>query len=430
MRQAIPLNALEKFMLAHESEDVSYNSQLCIEFSGESRSEELKSAVDEAIKSMPLLRSYIIVTPLAFKRFYHQRSNYNSNEIVLIEPYLLTSERLDEFCNKKFQLDKEAPFKFLLSKTETGKNILIFNVHHTLCDAAGQFHILEEIFRLMNGLPIRQGAMSKSVFQYRSLWKYMGWKWFAKHFFENFKPLSKQRQYKMATLVDHPHVKKRYVTSFSRHLSLEEQQYVRATCKKYEISITEYLTYCSFKALDKSLKRRGDHITPIMVYLPKTLRPLLKIRYSLQNILTTVLIVGKRDEIYGEKFLGKVKHIITTHKMDKAAKFIFGSLWFCSFMRPTVLRKFFKDLDQNPDSITSTLLISAGLVPRSFTFPAEWNDLSVWARGNMLKSPGVGVIFTGIQGSETITFEYVKDLSDRETVEFFCNDLMNELLQI
>jgi hypothetical protein len=47
----------------------------------------------------------------------------------------------------------------------------------------------------------------------------------------------------------------------------------------------------------------------------------------------------------------------------------------------------------------------------------------------MPKSPGVGVIFTGVQGAETITFEYLKNVTDKSTMELFSEDLMAELLR-
>jgi NRPS condensation-like uncharacterized protein len=428
MLKRLPLNALEKFMLAHESEHLSYNSQICVEFDGEFDLQVLKSAIDSAIKNIPLLRSKIKITPLAFKRYYQTPASFTVEDVLKIYEYTLDQNTLDEFCNKKFNLKNGPAFRFLISKTRSGKNILVFNVHHSLCDAAGQFHLLEEIFRIIEGMPIRAGALSDKVFRYRDLWKYMGRKWMLHHFFDNFKPLNKQRQYKMASLIDHPERTERYVTSHTISLTLEEQKFIRDVCRKYEISITEYLTYCCFRAMDSSLQRRGDSKTPIMVYLPKTLRPLLKIRYSFQNILSTVLIVGKRDEIFTEKFLGKVKHSITSHKMDKAAKFIFGSLWYCSFMRPKALQKYFKDLDSSSAAITSSMLLSAGLVPLSFTFPSRWTNISVWARGTMLKSPGIGVIFTGVRGAETITFEYLQHLTEEQTILSYKADLLSELL--
>jgi len=416
-------------MLAHESEYVSYNSQIVVEFNGNVRLNDLRGAIDKAIKEIPLLRSKIDETILSWNRYYDNKADLTSLDVVELRDEILSQDAIDEFSQKKFNLQLSPAFRFLLGKTETGKNILIFNVHHTLCDAAGQFHLMEEVFRAMNGMEIREGAKTDKVFRYRDLYKYMGWKWVFEQLKIHLRPISKQRQYMMATLIDHHEKPQRFVTSTTLHLQSEQQDIIRESCKKFDISITEYLTYCCFKALDSSLKARGDMKTPIMVYLPKTLRPLLKIRYSLQNILSTVWIVGKRDEINDLKFLGKVKNIINSHKMDKAAKFIYGSLWVNSFFKPKSLKKVYRDFDQNSKSITSSLLISAGRVPRSYTFPEGWTDISVWARGTMLKSPGVGVIFTGVTGAETLTIEYLKDLTDKTTIDQFKQNLLDELLR-
>jgi len=416
-------------MLAHESEYVSYNSQLMVEFTGDVRLNDLRAAIDKAIKEIPLLRSKIEETLFHWNRYYVEKADLTSFDVVELRDEILSQDAIDDFSQKKFTLQLSPAFRFLLGKTEAGKNILIFNVHHTLCDAAGQFHLLEEVFRAMNGMEIREGAKTDKVFRYRDLYKYMGWKWVFEQLKIHLRPISKQRQYMMATLIDHHEKPERFVTSTTLHLQADQQEIIRESCKKFDISITEYLTYCCFKALDSSLKSRGDLKTPIMVYLPKTLRPLLKIRYSLQNILSTVWIVGKRDEINDVKFLGKVKGIINSHKMDKAAKFIYGSLWVNSFFKPKSLQKVYRDFDQNPKSITSSLLISAGRVPRSYTFPDGWSEISVWARGTMLKSPGVGVIFTGVAGAETLTIEYLKDLTDKTTIDQFKQNLIDELLR-
>ncbi len=426
----IPLNSLEKFMLAHESEVVRYNSQIAVEYRGDAGLNELIGAVDQAINEIPLLRSFITITPFSFKREYKSKADFSAKDLIKYYDGVLSQESLDFFCYEKFDLTKSPAFRFSLSQTANGKNLLIFNVHHTLCDAAGQFHILEEIFRIMNHLPIRDGAKTDEVFRYRALWKFMGMKWFLKQIFDNLRPLSAQRQYKMASLIDHPEIKTRYPTTETFFLNEEEQKIIRNACKEREISITEYLTYCCFKALDKSLKRRDDHKTPILVYLPKTLRPLLKIRYTLQNMLTTVVIVGKRDEIHGEKFLSKVKHIINSHKMDKAAKFIFGTLALCSLTRPKNLQRIFKEMDNDVNAVTCSLIISAGKVPRSFIFPEKWTDIGVWARGAMLKSPGLGVIFTGVSGNESISITYIKNMTEEETISQFKSDLLSELLKI
>ena len=428
-KRSIPLNSLEKFMLAHESEYVAYNSQIIVEFNGNLRLAALKAAIDKAIKEIPLLRSHIEETFFQFKRFYRDQADFQSEHVLKVTENILTQDLIDQFCQTKFDLSKAPAFKFLIGKTQDLKNILIFNVHHTLCDAVGHFHLMEEIFRAMNSMPIRDNAKSSDVFRYRSLWKHMGWKWFIKNLYDHLRPAGKQRQYKMATLIDHPEKPERFVTSTTIYLTSEQQKCLRDTCKELDISINEYLTYCSFKALDAALIDRGDFKTPIMTYLPKTLRPLLKIRYSLNNILSTVWIVGKRNEIHDPQFLGKIKHIINSHKMDKAAKFIFGTLSLSMILRPRQLKNIFQNFDRDANSITSSLLISTGRVPRSFVFPEGWIEINVWARGTMLKSPGVGVIFTGVAGAETLTIEYLKDLTEKTTIDNFKKHLLNELLK-
>jgi NRPS condensation-like uncharacterized protein len=426
--QRIPLNSLEKFMLAHESEHVAYNSQICIEFTGDLNSESIKKSVQEFIQEIPLLQTYIKIGLFRFDRRIKKNLEINLAEVLTFSDKILTQDEIDNFCQKKFDLSRPPLFRISFSKKENQKNLMIFNVHHTLCDAAGQFHLLEELFRKMNQLPIRKEAKTTHVFRYRHLHRYMGLKWVLKNIKEEFRSLKKQRMYQMATLIDHPERPERFVTSKTIYLTSDEQEKILRECKKREISITEYLTTNCFRALDKTLTKKGDTKTPIMVYLPKTLRPFLKIRYSLQNILSTVLIVGKREDVNKEEFYAKVKHIIGSHKMDKAAKFIYSTLLPTAILPPSKVQKIYRDLDQNKTSITSSLLISAGRVPRSFTFPTDWLDISVWARGTMLKSPGVGVIFTGVPGAETITIEYLKNLTTEETITQFEEDLMSSLL--
>ena len=424
--KSLPLNSLEKFMLAHESEQVSYNSQICIEFDADFDLMNFQKAVITAVSEIPLLQSYIHIGTFSFKRKIKKKLSVNIHEIVSYTDEILSQDQIDNFCQKKFDLKNPPLMRFSISKLNEGRYLMIFNVHHTLCDAAGQFHLLEEIFRVMNGQGIREEAKVSKVFRYRDLKNYMGLGWMWKNIREQFRSLKKQRLYKMATLIDHPEKKERFVSSRTIYLSPDEQEKILIECKKREITITEYLTTSCFKAMDKSLIRRGDLKTPIMVYLPKTLRPFLKIRYSLQNILTTVLIVGKRDEVNNENFYSKVKHIIASHKMDKAAKFIFSTLLPTGILPPKKVQKIYQDLDRG--EITSSLLISAGRVPRSYSFPNNFKNITVWARGTMLKSPGIGVIFTGVQGSETITIEYLKDLTDKSTIDNFENDLMGSLL--
>jgi|GEM_PF-782345 len=427
-RKSMPLNSLEKFMLAHESETVSYNSQICIEFEGLVNKDQLLSAIEQFINIIPLLRTTVTKGFLNFKRQIKPKNDLDINRFLIFKDSTIIQEDIDSFSQMKFNLSEGHNFCILVSRLQTGKNILIFNVHHSLCDAAGQFLLLEEFFRILNGLPVREEAKTTQVFRYRSLVKYLGIKWVFNNFLESFRTLKAQRNYQMATLVDNLNEESRKVSSKTYYLNQAEQDYIIQECKKRDISITEYITVNCFKAMDEVLISRNDFKTPIMVYLPKTLRPFLKIRYSFQNILSTVVIVGKRNEINQDSFFSKVKHIINSHKMDKASKFIFSTLFMTALTPVSKLQKFYRELDLNPNSITSSLLISAGRVPRSFTFPNNWIKPTVWARGTMLKSPGIGVIYTGVLGSETLTIEYLKFCTNESTINLFQERLLKNIL--
>ncbi|MGZ3809784.1 MAG: condensation domain-containing protein, partial [Bacteriovorax sp.] len=131
IKRSIPLNSLEKFMLAHESEYVSYNSQIMVEFKGDVRLHDLRSAIDRAIAEIPLLRSHIEETLFRFKRFYKKESDLKSQDVVELRDEVLSQDAIDEFAGRKFNLSISPAFRFLIGKTTSGKNILIFNVHHT-----------------------------------------------------------------------------------------------------------------------------------------------------------------------------------------------------------------------------------------------------------------------------------------------------------
>ena len=424
LRDRLPLNSLEKFMLAHESETIAYNSQIIVEFDGTLDPLFFKQILKQAVNDIPWLRTKTTQGVFGWSRSVISADDVNLNLAIKISDHPISVSEMDNFCSQKFDLENAHTFTFLISPLPGNRHQLIFNVHHTLCDAAGQFLIMEEIFRLMNNMPVREEAKKMETFRYRHLWTLMGAKWFIGKLWENRKSLKSQRQYKMASLVDHPESSGRQVSSIAFDLSEDQRQSLRELSKSAQASLTEYIAFNAFSAYDLTLRERGDMKTPIMAYLPKTLRPLLRIRYSFQNILSTVVVVGKRDEIHQPKFLSKIKHIIQSHKMDQAAKFIFNTLLPCALIPTKKLQTFFKKIDSDPENLTCSMLISAGKVPRSYTFPLEWKNIRIWARGTMLKSPGVGIIYTGTNDCETITIEYVKGLTDLATVESLKKNLL------
>ncbi len=419
------LNSLEKFMLAHENEYVSYNSHIILEFEGFFNKKLLEESVVKLAKELPILRTNVIERPWGFFRHCHHQMNFEIKDVINYTE-ALDQDGLDVFCNKKFDLKNKPPFRFLIYSSEN-KHKMIFSIHHSIADGAGQFYLFEEFSRIWNGKEVNSYAKVINPFRFRSLYKVKGVKWFLKNLFKNIRPMSKQRRYTMASLVTNPSLSSRFVTSRTLKISDRLREKIKSNSSTMRTTFTEYLTFVSVNALDQTLNKMGDKKNPIMVYMPKNLRGNVKIRKSFQNILSTVWIVGKRSKLKNIEFLEKIKRSIKGHNLDTAAKFIFGSLWTSSVLPPKKLRTFFKNLDQRTSDTTCSLLVSSGRIPKSFELPEGMNDLTISARGTMLKSPGVGIIYAGTAGNETLTIEYLKDLVTEETINSFEKELLFHL---
>lgn len=424
-----PLNGLEKFILMHESEEVSYNSHIVIDFQGEIDVPHFYNVLLKAIEEIPLLRSRTFEGFWNFKRKILRRHTPSLDQLITVSKTPLTQDELDNFCNKKFNISKADNFRFMIAPNVFGGKKLIFSIHHSLCDAAGHFLLMEEIFRLMNGKDVRPVAKLNTAFKYRSMVLKLGLKWIFNFFLESKKKLKNQRKYLTATLVDNPTVKTRQVSSLTYHFSKSESEILKKNSKALGVSINEYLILKSFEVMDATLKSRSDFTSPIMAYVPKSLRSVNKIKYSFSNALSTVLLVGKRDQINPSSFLEKIQKSIASHKQETASQIAIQSLLPCVAGRSKDLKSFFKNLDQDPTSFTSSMLISAGKVSRSYELPENLSDIKISARGTMLKSPGIGILFTGNYQNESLTVEFIKDLTTQQTAMNFYESLVNAMIK-
>jgi NRPS condensation-like uncharacterized protein len=423
----LPLNSLEKFLMAHETTEISYNTQLVVEFAGDFNLQQFSNALEIVINEIPLLRSRVYLGYYSYQRTYVKNRSYLMSDVLEFKDTILSQDELDLFCKTKFDLKNGKCFKFLVTKTPEGKFRLIFNCHHSVTDAGGQFQILEEIFKVMDGKTVNPAAKNSKPFRYRDLFRIMGLKWMLTHFFKNMKTLSRKRKHHMASIVENKNTKERTVTSTHMFLSDTQQSHLKELCSAHGVTAVEYLSFNVMRALDETLKDQGDFETPIMAYVPKNLRPNLKIRYSLQNILSTIALVGRRKDIHRIEYLHKIKNIIQGHKMEQAAKFIFNSLMPCTLSSAKTIGKFIAKLDSMTGPNHASVLISCGKVSRLYHFPKAWRDIHVWARGGLTSAPALGVIFTGTHEKESITLEYVKELVSKETIESFKFNLLKNL---
>jgi NRPS condensation-like uncharacterized protein len=421
-----PLNGLDKFILAHETSHIHYNSQFLIELSGNFDSQKFELTVDSLIEQIPALRSKIKTKPWGFKRTIYKKSWFKAKEIIYTKENLTDSD-IDDFCYKSFDLKNDPPIRFLISKNSTS-TLIVFSVHHSLCDGAGQALILEELLRVWSGKPVSYYSTKTKTVHWRDFSKKMGMLWVLKQLYINFKSGKATRVYNMASLVDNQNAKGRRVTARVTSLAGYKRETIEKNCQFLKMTLSEYLAYCSFLAMNTCLKTRNSQL-PIMIYMPKNMRHEFKIRKSLQNIISTVLLVAKPKDVETPQLIEKIKKKIQSHNMDTAVPFIFRVMLADSLIPPYFLRKKYQRMDRDPDSQTCTLFISAGTLPRKMSFPTEWGNIKVSARGTMLKSPGLGLILTGIKGQETLTLEYIQSLFKVETIEMFEKSLQNELFK-
>lgn len=420
------MNGLDKFILAHENSHVHYNSQFLIELTGYFDNTRFETSLDLIISQIPALRSKIKTRPWGFKRSIYKKAWFRSQDIIQYTENA-SDDEIDTFCYQPFDLKNDPPLKFLIVKKPTS-TLIVFSIHHSLCDGVGQALLLEEILRAWDGKPVSYYSTNMKPIQWRAFGKKMGNRWILKQLYTNFRTIKATRTYKMASLVDYHNSKDRKVTTRMTVLTGAKRETIEKSCQFLKMTLSEYLAYCSFLALNTCLVKRNSQ-SPIMIYMPKNMRHEFKIRKSLQNIISTVLLVAKPKDIGTPLLIEKIKNKIKSHNMDTAVPFIFRVMLVDSLIPPYFLRKKYQRIDRNPESQTCTLFISAGTLPRKMDFPNEWGNITVSARGTMLKSPGLGLILTGLKGKETLTLEYIPSLFKPETIDLFEKSLQEELFK-
>jgi len=421
------LNGLDKFILSHETNHTHYNSHFILNITGNIDLPRFEKTVYSLGEQIPLLRTTIQTLPWNYRRKMHSKSWFRKQNLIHYANNI-TQQQQDDFCNKAFDLKREAPLRFLISKENFGYQV-IMSVHHSLCDGGGQALLLEEFLRVWNNEPVSKYAAKTDSIRFRDLLKEMGFLWKLKKIYEHKPSLKKQRHYKMASLVDYPESIERKITTRTYDLSKTKGTILRRNYEHLKCSVAEYVTFCSFQALGKCLAEKGSQ-DPIMVYVPKNMRPDFHLRKSLQNILATILLIAKPQDLRSDQFLSKIQKRMHDFDIESAAPFIFRVLLPDRFTPPKILKRRYQKMDQDPQNQTCTFFVSAGLLSKRTKFPAKWGNVQLSARGTLLKSPSMGFILTGFKGAETLTLEYVQSLYKTETIALFEKYFFEELYQI
>lgn len=404
-------------MLSHESHVLHYNSHLLLEADEFVDPEILLVHLLELVNRVPLLRTKIHYGFLGPRRYLSEK--FNIDQLLHVSGPL-SDDELDQVCNQPFDLKNELPLRFHLELwPDQAKSRLTFSVHHTICDGAAQAYLLGELGRLWVGKPLSSWVQKNQSIKWRTLLlKSKGWKWCLQQLIKHTRSHGKIRQYEMASLIDNFKVTDRFVKAIDIPLSKKDSLILEKFCQENECSMMEALCWSSAQAVEKIRNDQNQAELPIMIWCPMSLRPLFKIKRSLQNVLTTILIVAQPREASSKKFFAKIKYLVRSHNLERSSKFIFANLIMSSVMPFKWLQKKFIEMDQSSNSRTSTLLVTGGQLPRSMILPPLKN-LRVWARGAMEKSPGVGLIYTRANNKDSLTFEFIEGMVTLEKIYLF-----------
>lgn len=322
-------------MLSHESEVLHYNSHLVLEAAEFVDPEALSARIIQLCQGIPLLRTRLKQGVWGPKRYVaspkQHREFLDSNKLLKVTGPLSQGEH-DDFCNQAFDLYRDAPLRFLLEIwPDRSQSRITFSVHHSICDGAAQ--------------ELSEWATRSQSLRWRHLLVgAMGWRWVIAQFRKYARPLGNLRRYEMASLIENFDIKARRVTA--RHLPLSADQSFRLEelSRTHGASLIEILCWSSLKALEETRTQLGHAPNPLMIWCPMSLRPFFKIRRSFQNLLSTVWIVAKPNEARNTEFLEKIKCLVQSHDLDRAAKFLFGNLWLYSLLPFKILKRWIRIL--------------------------------------------------------------------------------------
>jgi hypothetical protein len=410
------LNGIEWFMLYNETQAVSYNSQIVFDFSGHLDKKRILGTTEQWIQQIPYLRTAHSKGWLRPQRDSYEKAWFGASEIVSFEAFK-TQKRMDDFCQRKFNLGFEPGVRFLI-QSEGLNHRLIFSCHHSLFDGAAQVFVFEAWARLYNGREIPSGYSELRGFHFRDAVKKQG-------IFKAVKEVGKNLTMKIprdtqgvATLADQPDLGFRRVTSRTIKLPSSFDSRARKGFDPVQGIVG---------AIDLVLRAGGDTKTPLFILFPIGLRWALKIRDSLQNAVVSVNIFLPREKLAAPGWAEKVKSRLAADPIASNKRFILGALAASSIFPEQKMRAQLGAYDSPGSPISATLLFVQAPIPRTLPLPTDWDQVSISARGTLLRSPSVGVVLTGIRGSETLTIEWVESLVSPKRIDQLENAIRQQL---
>lgn len=407
-RQTYALNGVERFMLAHESEKLHYNSQFVFEFEGTPLTEKILETTEKWIEHLPHVRTVIETGFYQSQRYAYDKAWFSARDIFEFSDSM-DQKVMDDFCHRPFNLSVEPPVRFLL-QTDGQNSRMVFSCHHVIFDGAGQAYAFELWARLYNGQEQKKEELIP--FRYRSVMKKLGWKKSLSLLWENFQVRPPRKSMTLDHFIENTDTGDRKVTSKIYYLD-QTHAYLK---DNYIPTVAQ--------ALDKTLAANGRDKNPILLYAPAGLRWVMKNHSTFQNAVVSQILFLKRN-LSLEDLTKKITEKMKSDIIQMNAKFIFGTLPVGKMVSSRKLSEQCARFHHPEAPISCTALVVTAVFPKSFPVPQDWNNLRIAGRGTMLRSPPIGVIMTGLRGKETLTIEYIPSLVSEETIQRLAKNLFN-----
>ncbi len=420
------LNGIELFMLYNETKSISYNSQIIFNFTGHLDKRRILATTDQWIRQIPYLRTAHSKGWIRLRRYSYQDAWFSAKDIVSFENVSFehapfendqSQMRMDDFCQRKFELAFEPGIRFLV-QSEGLKHRLILSCHHSLFDGAAQVFVFEAWSRLYNGREVPSGYTELRGFHYREAAKKQGMTLAIREVVKNFSMKVPRATQGVATLSDQEDLGPRRVTS--RTIKLPPNFDTRA---RKGLSPLKGI----IDAVDEVLRSGGNSQAPLFILFPIGLRWALKIQDSLQNAVVSVNVFLSREKLNSPDWSERVQKRLAADPIASNKRFIFGALAASAFFSERKMRAQLGSYDSPGAPISATLLFVQAPVPRALPLPNDWEQISISARGTLLRSPSVGIVLTGQRGNETLTIEWIENLVSRSRIDLLESAIRQQL---
>lgn len=396
-------------MLQHESEVINYNSHLVFEFNAGADRQKLLRTTQAWIECTPHVRSRIHVGLWRSQRYVHAEPWFSASDIFEFGDRIC-GDKIDSFCQQGFDLLRQPAVRFL-HLGHDDRSVLVFSCHHSLFDGWGQAYAFEEWSRIYNGLPPTPWYSSSEGFRYREIMGRLGTIDSISLLLRNLSLRPSRAPVQIASLGD----------SSSSHRARRVKAVSFRVPPDSELRHRFYER--SLSVLDRALRTLGDPDRPVIAYCPVGLRVPLRIRRTLQNAVVSHVLFVKRASFRDGSLASRIADRLRADPVIANKKFLFGTLPLCAFGIERVLRRQFARMDENSRPATSTALLVHAPIPKRMVTPHGWEDLYISGRGALLRSPAVGLVFSGKAGRETMTLEYVEGLVNPRTVAVLVDEL-------